>query len=149
MALGRCPLSIFCSRGTPPREVLRVCGPSTREPRVPNGMAARAEQAKLAILDQTVASIRWDDLAVSRGRSNSQFPEFGAFSPAQVPAAGAERAGGTHCLACSSHTVDYAPFTKSQLARTQSTLRPRMVTLPSGMCAGSSGWCGTSRRGGC
>ena len=30
--LGRCPLRIFCSRGTPPREVPRVCGPSTREP---------------------------------------------------------------------------------------------------------------------
>jgi len=33
MTLGRCPLSIFCSRGTPPREVPRVCGPSTRGPR--------------------------------------------------------------------------------------------------------------------
>ena len=29
MTLGRCPLSIFCSHGTPPREVPRVCGPST------------------------------------------------------------------------------------------------------------------------
>ena len=44
MTLGRCPLSIFCSRGTPPRKVPRVCGPSTRKPRSPNGMAARAEQ---------------------------------------------------------------------------------------------------------
>jgi len=48
MTLGRCPLSIFCSRGTPRREVPRACGPSTREPRVPNGMAARADQAELA-----------------------------------------------------------------------------------------------------
>ena len=29
MTLGRCPLSIFCSRGTPPREVARVCGPES------------------------------------------------------------------------------------------------------------------------
>ena len=27
-------MNIFCSRGTPPREVPRACGPSTREPRV-------------------------------------------------------------------------------------------------------------------
>ena len=27
MTLSRCPLSIFCSRGTPSREVSRVCGP--------------------------------------------------------------------------------------------------------------------------
>jgi len=44
MTLGSCPLSIFYSLGTPPREVPRGCGPSTREPRVPNGMAARTEQ---------------------------------------------------------------------------------------------------------
>ena len=49
MTLGSCLVVIFCSRGTyPPREVPRVCGPSTREHRVPNGMAARAEQAELA-----------------------------------------------------------------------------------------------------
>ena len=34
MTLGRCPLSIYCSRGTPPKEVPRVWGPSMREPRV-------------------------------------------------------------------------------------------------------------------
>ena len=34
MTMGRCPLSIFCSRGTPPREVPRLRGPSTREHRV-------------------------------------------------------------------------------------------------------------------
>ena len=28
MTLGRCPLGIFCSRGIPPRQVPRVCGPS-------------------------------------------------------------------------------------------------------------------------
>ena len=32
MTPGRCPLSIFCSRCTPPREVPRVCGSSMREP---------------------------------------------------------------------------------------------------------------------
>ena len=41
-------MSNCCSRGTPPREVPRLCGPSTREPRAPNCMAARAEQAELA-----------------------------------------------------------------------------------------------------
>ena len=31
MSLGRCPLSIFCSRGTLPREVPRVCDPLSQQ----------------------------------------------------------------------------------------------------------------------
>jgi len=37
MTLSRCPVSIFCSHGSPPREVPGVFGPSIREPHVPNG----------------------------------------------------------------------------------------------------------------
>ena len=62
MTLGSCPLSIFCSRGTPLIEVPRVCGPSTRELRQPTlSLSPPPKQvAAYTILLSTPAEVEMD-----------------------------------------------------------------------------------------